>query len=155
ALFVWFTAGRRSYAILFGLLAALGPLAWLAHNQFYYSNPLEFYNGPWSAMALHKRELALGVVVPTDHNWSASIRYYLGAARLVAGTPLGVMGIAGALVGLFRNQRWPLVFLAICPLFFIWSLHSAGVDLYVPTLWPFTAYNTRYALPAVLFAAFA
>jgi hypothetical protein len=154
AMFLWFAARRKLDAILFAALAALGPLGWLAHNQYYYSNPLEFYNGPWSAMAMHQRELAQGVVVPTDHNWIASIRYYLEATRLVAGTPLAVLGVAGALVGSFRRQWWPLAFLALCPLFFIGSLHSAGADLYVPTLWPYTAYNTRYALSALMFAAF-
>jgi len=158
ALFLWFTARRKSDAVIFAALAALGPLAWLAHNQYYYSNPVEFYNGPWSAMAMHQRELVQGVVVPTDHNWIASIRYYLEATRLVAGTPLALLGVAGILVGLlgwFRRQSWSLAFLALTPLFYLWSLHSAGADLYVPTLWPYTAYNTRYALPALMLAAFA
>ena len=153
ALFVLLVARRKGHAVAFAAVAALGPLVWLAHNQYYYSNALEFYNGPWSAMAVHQRELAQGVVVPTDHNWSAAAHYYFEAARLVAGTPLTLLGIAGAVVGLYR-RAWALLLLLVCPAFYVWSLHSGGVDLYVPTLWPHTAYNTRYALPALMFAAF-
>jgi hypothetical protein len=155
AAYFWFSSRRVLPAAVFAATASLAPLAWLAHNAFYYNNPLEFYSGPWSAMAIHNRELAQGVVVPTDHNWVASFRYYLEAARLTAGMPLAVLGLAGALVALMRRQWWPLALLLLCPIFYIWSLHSGGADLYVPTLWPFTAYNTRYALPALMFAAFA
>src|SRR6185369_5355286 len=58
SLYLLFIAKRKWHAIVFGALAALGPLSWLAHNQFYYSNALEFYNGPWSAAAIYKRQLA-------------------------------------------------------------------------------------------------
>jgi len=38
----------------------------------------------------------------------------------------------------------------------VWSIHSSGTPLYVPTLWPNTFYNTRYALaflPLIAFGA--
>ena len=47
-LYVGIASRKISLAIVFGALAALGPLAWLAHNQYYYSNALEFYNGEYS-----------------------------------------------------------------------------------------------------------
>jgi hypothetical protein len=163
SLYLWFAARRKWHALIFAALASLGPLAWLAHNQYYYSNPLEFYNGPWSTMAIHARELARGVISPTDHNWMASIHYYFEASRLVVGgavLALGAIGAAvalaaGAAVARLRWNWWPLVFLALCPAFYIWSLHSAGADLYVPTLWPHTAYDTRYAIAVLPWAAFA
>jgi len=38
ALYILITARRKSHALLFAVLASLGPLAWLAHNQYYFSN---------------------------------------------------------------------------------------------------------------------
>src|SRR5262249_53568371 len=43
-------AKNKWHAVLFGALASLAPIAWVAHNRFYYGNALEFYNGPWSAI---------------------------------------------------------------------------------------------------------
>ncbi len=48
---------RLLAALLFSIIAALGPLYWLAHNWWLYSNPLEFYNGPYSAMSIYQRAL--------------------------------------------------------------------------------------------------
>src|SRR5262249_53536877 len=76
------------------------------------------------------------------------------AARLVAGWPLVILGLIGGAIAILQRQWWPLLLLLLCPLFYLWSLHSGGVDLYVPTLWPFTSYNTRYALPALALACF-
>ncbi len=88
-------AGRRKWhAVLFGALASLGPLAWLAHNQYYFSNALEFYNGPWSAMAIYRRQLAGGMTpYPGDHDWRQALHYYFTAARLTAGPLLLLLGV--------------------------------------------------------------
>src|SRR5258706_5846837 len=45
AVYFMITARRKSCALVFAVMAALGPLAWLGHNQYYYSNALEFYSG--------------------------------------------------------------------------------------------------------------
>src|SRR5262249_10851183 len=96
-----------------------------------------------------------GVVFPTDHNWRASISFYLEAVRLVGGTPLAILAGIGVIAAAFKGVWSPLVLLLVCPLFYIASLHSGGVDMYVPTYWPFSMYNTRYAIPGVLAGAFA
>jgi len=150
---VWFFARRAAHTLLFGALAALGPFAWLLYNQLYYNNALEFYNGPSSSIALHQGSLAMGGS-PTYHNWSASVRYYIEASRLVSGTTLLVAGAAGGFVALFfRAAAKPVLLLLIPPVFFMLSLHTGGTDLYVPTLWPHTMHNIRYGFVGFLFAA--
>jgi hypothetical protein len=34
----------------------------------------------------------------------------------------------------------------LAPAFYVWSIHSAGTPIFVPTLWPHTFYNIRYAM---------
>jgi len=155
-LYLLAVAKRKWQAVLFVAIASLGPLAWLAHNRFYYGNALEFYNGPWSAMAIYHRQLAGGMSpYPGDHDWRKAAEYYFEAARLVAGPVAIWMGMAGAIVALWRRAWWPPIFLALAPAFYVWSMHSGGTPIFVPTLWPNSFYNTRYAIAAVLLAAFA
>jgi hypothetical protein len=155
-LYLLVTAKQKWYAILFAALAALGPLAWLAHNQYYYSNALEFYNGPYSAAAIYQRQLAQGGFrYPGDHDWLTAARYYLAASRWVAGWPLLVLGIAGMLVAVTKRVWWGLFLLLLPPLFYVWSVHSSSTPIFVPDLPPYGWYNTRYAIVMVPFAAFA
>jgi len=155
-LYLLVVAKSKPHAILFAVLASLGPLAWLAHNQYYYSNALEFYNGPYSAAAIYKRQLAQGGFrYPGDHDWIAAARYYLAASRWIAGWPLLVMGIAGTLVAVTKRVWWALFLLVLPPLFYVWSMHSSGTPIFVPDLSPYGWYNTRYAIAVVPLAAFA
>jgi hypothetical protein len=147
---------RKVHAILFLALAALGPLAWLAHNQYYYGNALEFYNGPYSAAAIYQRQLAQGGFrYPGDHDWIVAARYYFAASRWIAGWPLLALGLAGTLAALARRAGSALFLLVLPPLFYVWSIHSSGTPLFVPDLPPYSWYNTRYAIAVVPFAAFA
>jgi hypothetical protein len=147
--FLW-VARRKWMAVFFAALAAIAPLAWLAHNRFYYSNALEFYNGRWSALAINGN-----TVYPGYHDWRTAIEYYSAAARWVCGWPVIVVGMAGALVAFRRRALWPLVFFLLTPLFYIWSIHSSGNPIYIPDQPPYSWYNTRYALGVLLLASFA
>jgi hypothetical protein len=156
ALYFLITARRKSHALIFAVLAALGPLAWLAHNQYYYSNALEFYSGEGSAKAIYAGELASGGDrYPGDHHWRVAIEYYFAALTLTQGLTLVLFSTLGAVAALARKIWWPLLLLALPPFFYVWSIHSSGTPLFVPTLWPFSWYNTRYALAALPLAAFA
>lgn len=155
SLYLLVIAKRKWHAIAFMALAAIAPLAWLAHNQFYNGNALEFYNGPYSAIALLKRQAAQGLHYPTDHNWSADVLYYRTTARLVVGRALLIVGLLGALVAIARKAWWPLAMLALVPLFFIWSLHSGGAVITLPQLGPWSLYDTRYAIAVLPLAALA
>jgi hypothetical protein len=154
AVYFLVTTKQRWKALLFAALAALAPLAWLAHNRFYYGNPLEFYNGPYSAMSIYQRGLAQGgTSYPGDHDWGAAIHYYFAAAQAVAGTPLLIIGGAGAVLALVRRLWWPLFLLALAPAFYVWSMHSSGTPIFIPSLPPHGWYNTRYATAAIPLAA--
>jgi hypothetical protein len=162
ALYFLVTARHKSYALVFAVVAALGPLAWLAHNQYYYSHALEFYSGEGSAKAIYAAELAAGGDrYPGDHNWRLAIEYYFAAITLTQGWILVLFSALGATAALGKKIRWPLLLLALPPAFYVWSIHSSGTPLFVPTLWPsqpvhnlFSWYNTRYALAALPLAAF-
>ncbi|HEY2843156.1 MAG TPA: glycosyltransferase family 39 protein, partial [Bryobacteraceae bacterium] len=135
SLYLLMVAKRRSLAIVFAILAALGPLAWLAHNRYYYSNALEFYNGPYSAGAIYRRQLAQGMApYPGDHDWFTAARYYFTAGRLVGGIPLMLAGAAGIMAMLLRRLWWPLLLLALPPAFYVWSMHSSSTPIFVPSL---------------------
>lgn len=154
ALFLLFQKRKRDAAI-FAVLAFLGPLAWLAHNQFYYSNALEFFNGPFSAAAIYARQRATGTALyPGDHDWRAAIYYFFAAMKLTIGSVALLAAALGALICLGRRYRWPLVLLALPPIFYVWSMHSGATPIYIPELWPHSWYNTRYALAALPFVAF-
>jgi hypothetical protein len=73
-------------------------------------------------------------------------QYFLAAGQAVAGWPALIIGGAGVLIALARRVVWPLFLLALPPVFYIWAIHSSGVPIYVPALWPHTLYNTRYGL---------
>jgi hypothetical protein len=149
-------ARSKAHALIFAGLAALGPLAWLAHNQYFYSNALEFYDGDFSAQAIYARQLAAGVArYPGDHNWSQAIKYYGAAIQLTSGWPLVVLGVCGVAAALAKKIWWPLLLFALPPAFYVWSIHSSGTPLYVPSLWPNSWYNTRYAVAALPLAALA
>jgi hypothetical protein len=154
ALYLGITAQRKTHAAMFAALAVLAPLAWLAHNQYYYSNALEFYNGPWSAMAIHQTEIANGAIYPSSHSWRLAVIYYAEAIRLVAGWPVVILGAAGGAVAVARRAWWPLFFLALGPIYYVINLRLGNAGLYVPSFWPGTFYNLRYAFTAFVFLAF-
>ncbi len=135
----------------FGAAASLAPLYWMAHNWWETGRALDFYNGPYSAIAIQKHQ-----TYPGYHDWSAAFHYYFTAGELCSGLDLVVLGILGALAAYSRQALQPLLFLLLTPLFYIWSMHSSGGSpIYIPVLWPFTYYNSRYGIAVVALCAFA
>lgn len=144
------------YAALFGALASLGPLYWLAHNYWFYSDALEFYRGQYSAKAIYQRALDAGMArYPGDDDWAKAWLYFRSSVASCEGTVLLCLGAAGGFAALIKRAWWPLLLLLLGPLFYIWSMHSAGTPIFVPTLWPHSWYNTRYGLAALPLLAFA
>lgn len=146
---------RWRAALLFGALASLGPLYWLAHNAWYYGDPLEFYHGPYSTKAIYQRGLARGGPrQPGDHDWPIAWLYYRTAGQLCAGAGLVAVGLLGTMLAAWRKAPWPLAFLALTPLFYVFSVYSGGAELFLPELWPHSYYNSRYGLAVLPLLAF-
>jgi hypothetical protein len=145
---------RWTLAITFAFIAALGPLYWIAHNWIFYSDPLEFFRGPDSAKAIYQRYLDKGMArYPGDHDWPAAIKQFAVATKAVNGWPLIAISALGLFPALRTKAFWPLVFLSLSPIFYVMSLHTGGTPIFIPEIYPFSHYNTRYALAALpLFA---
>ena len=129
---------------------SLVPLCWMANCWWQTSNPLDFINGPYSASAIQGDRPYPGL-----HNWPQAAQYYLAAGRLCTGRPLAVTGALGAIVALYHKRMRLTYFLLLTPAFYIWSLHSSKTPIHVPTLWPFSYYNTRYGIALLVCCAFA
>jgi hypothetical protein len=148
---LYFLIRRPRNAFIYAAIAALGPLAWLAHNWYWTGDALAFYRGPYSARAIQH-----GLPYPGLHNAPLAWLYYRTAAELCAGPGLALMAVAGAVVAAARKAIWPLILLALPPLFYLWSMYSSGgTPIFTPGLWPHSYYNTRYGLAALPLLAFA
>jgi Dolichyl-phosphate-mannose-protein mannosyltransferase len=148
--FLWAARKQRIViAALFAILAAIGPALWLAHNWWLTSDVLDFYRGPNSPMSIQ------GVASYPGHgNWRVAWQYYRTAASLCAGASLFWLGLAGALVAVWKRAIWPALLLTLPAVFYVWSMHSAATPIFVPTLWPNSFYNTRYGLAVLPLLAF-
>ncbi len=154
ALYFLLITGRRwqrrlEFALLFSVIAAIGPLSWLAYNWWLAGNAWDFYNGPNSARAIQG-----GLSYPGFHDWGAALVYYRTCVRLVLGPALFWIAGVGLLASLLRREWWPVVLLGIPPAFYVWSMHSSYIPIHVPELPPHSWYNTRYGLAALPLAAF-
>jgi len=145
---------RLRGAVIAGTIASLGPVYWLGHNWILFSNPLEFYNGYWSAKAIYQRAREAGMAAyPGDHNWPQALEYFAYAARHCLGWPLAILSAAGAATLLVKRAWMPLALGLALPGFYVMSLYSAGTPVFVPELWPNAYYNTRYGMAAMPLAA--
>ena len=148
---LYFFIRRPRHGFIYAAIAALGPLAWLAHNWYWTGDALAFYRGPYSAAAIQK-----GRPYPGLHDAPAAWLYYRTAAELCAGPGLPLMAMAGVVVAAARKVIWPLILLALPPVFYLWSMYSSGgTPIFTPVLWPHSYYNTRYGLAALPLLAFA
>ncbi|MBI3666229.1 MAG: hypothetical protein HY236_08405, partial [Acidobacteria bacterium] len=142
-------AGSRRVAMLFLAVASLGHLYWLGHNYYSYNDALEFYRGPHSARAIYERALAKGLGrYPGDHDFRTAWLYYRRALETALGRPVAWMAL-GTVLALLRKATRPLPLLALPILFYVISLHSGGTPIFIPSLYPYSFYNTRYALAAL------
>ncbi len=153
--FYFFWRDRRGGFVV-GLIASVGPLYWLGHNYYYYGDALEFYRGVGSAKWIYEQGLARGNgPAPTEGHLLVAAQYYATASRLFTGIPLLVVGGLGLLAVAARKAWWPIFFLAIGPVFYVFSMQGSGAEIHVPMLPPHGYYNTRYGMIALPLAALA
>lgn len=150
---------RFRHALAFSLIAGAGPVLWFLHNAYRFGNPLEFYNGPFSARAIYAHQLATSAFpYPTDGKLLLAVRYYVEDLKLVVGVwplALALLGLVGALAARREWRRSSVALLFLVPLpFYINAMAYAAIPLYVPTLFPYTYYNLRYGLEMLPAAAF-
>jgi len=152
-LYFLIAARRRKLilALVFGALASLGPLYWMAHNWWLYNNALEFYNGPYSAQAIYH---ATGTY-PGDHDYRKAWLFYRTMTAMFNGWGVLTVAALGLLAAMWNRWGWPLFFALFTPVFYLWSMHSGGTPVFVPQLWFGAYYNTRYGITALPFLAIA
>jgi Dolichyl-phosphate-mannose-protein mannosyltransferase len=149
--------------VCFTLLAVAGPVSWLAYNQHFFHDPLDFLRGPYSASAIEKKTAAAGSGHhPGWHNPFWALVYYTRTAQVDAAFwETGFLVMAAALGGLVlavrRRAALSSLLLWIPLPFYVYSVAYGSVPIFIPQLWPFSYYNSRYGmelLPALALFAF-
>jgi hypothetical protein len=137
------TARERRFAValVFCLLAGLGPLFWLAHNWALSGDPLAFYRGPYSALAIQG-----AADYPGKGYWPRAFQFFGFAAWFCAGPCLAILGTLGVAAALAKRAFWPVVLLLLPPAFYLFSMHSGNTPIFVPVLYSGAYYNVRYGL---------
>ena len=138
--------------VVFTLLAVAAPLGWLAYNQHFFHDPLDFMRGPYSAPAIEKKTSPPGSRHYRGwHNPGWALLFYTRTAQVdVAAweTGFGVMLAAvGGLVLALRRKRSLASLLLWMPLpFYVYSVAYGSIPIFIPQLWPHSYYNARYGM---------
>jgi hypothetical protein len=149
--------------IVFTGLAVAGPIAWLAYNQHFFHDPLDFMRGPYSAAMIEKRTSPPGSNhYPGWHSPWLAARYFLRTAQLdtsawETGFAVTVLAIAGLVIVIRRRLELASSLLWIPLPFYIYSIAFGSIPIFIPPLWPHSYYNSRYGmemLPAFAIFAF-
>jgi hypothetical protein len=148
---------------LFTLLTAAGPISWMAYNQRFFHDPLDFLRGPYSAAAIDRKSSPTGT--GHYHGWhdpAWALLLYTRTAQLDASVwETGFAVMAAAIAGLLMVVRRGIGLASLLlwmPLpFYVYSIAYGSVPIFIPPLWPHSYYNSRYGmglLPALsIFAA--
>jgi hypothetical protein len=143
---------RRLLAVLiFGAVASLAPLYWLAHNWWLYGNPLEFYSGPYSAKAINQRSGPY----PGQQDWRKAWLFFRTVTEMCTGWGVLVVAAAGLIGVILKRMFWPVLLAVLPAAFYLWSMYAGGAAIFVPQLWFNSYYNTRYGLAALPMLAIA
>jgi hypothetical protein len=149
--------------VFFTLLVVAGPISWLAYNQYFFHDPLDFIRGPYSASAIEKRTAAPGL--EHYHGWHSpfwAFVYYTRTAQVDAafwetGFLVMAAAIGGLVLAVRRRLALPAILLWLPLPFYVYSIAYGSVPIFIPQLWPHSYYNSRYGmelLPALALFAF-
>jgi Dolichyl-phosphate-mannose-protein mannosyltransferase len=149
--FLWSAERRRfKVALVFCLLAGLGPLFWLVHNWILSGDALDFYRGPYSALAIQGK-----ADYPGKGDWLRGLRFFGYAAYFCAGPGLAILATIGIAAVVAKRAFWPLILLLLPGVFYVYSMHSGGTPIFVPLLYSGAYYNVRYGLSVLPLLALA
>jgi hypothetical protein len=149
--------------VVFTLLTVAGPLSWLAYNQHFFHDPLDFMRGPYSAAQIEKKTSPPGSRHYRGwHNPGWALIFYTRTAQVDAAaweTGFAVMAaaIAGLVLAVRRRIALPSLLLWMPLPFYIYSIAYGSVPIFIPSLWPHSYYNSRYGmemLPALAVFSF-
>jgi Dolichyl-phosphate-mannose-protein mannosyltransferase len=151
---------------LFTIITIAGPLLWLAYNQHFFHDPLDFMRGPYSAAAIEKKTSPPGAPHYRGwHNLGWALIFYTRTAQVdAAAWETGFVLMAAALYGLSMTVRRSFdgahraAILLWLPLpFYLYSVSYGSVPIFIPQLYPHSYYNSRYGmemLPGLALFAF-
>jgi hypothetical protein len=138
--------------ILFTLITIAGPASWLAYNQHFFHDPLDFMRGPYSAAAIEKKTSPPGSHHYRGwHNPAWALVFYTRTAQIdAAAWETGFLVLAASVAGLILIIRRKIALastLLWLPLpFYIYSIAYGSVPIFIPQLWPHSYYNARYGM---------
>jgi energy-coupling factor transporter transmembrane protein EcfT len=141
----------RSYRV-FTLLAALGPALWLGYNWFFYHDPLDFMRGPYSAPAIDRRTTPPGAGHYRGwHSPGWALLIYTRTAQVDAaawetGFALMAAAAAGLWIAMRRGVEKSSALLWVPLGFYVYSVAYGSVPIFIPELWPYSYYNSRYGM---------
>ena len=159
---------------IFTVITLFGPISWLAFNQHYFHDYLDFMRGPYSAYAIDQRTKPPGSQHHRGwHNPFWAILFYTRTAQVDSTFwELGFLTMAAALTGTWlfckqaaANARESILYtrdaVASIPYsgealvtlllwlpvpFYVYSISWGSVPIFIPNLWPHAFYNSRYGM---------
>ena len=141
------------------VLLAVAPILWIAYNAVVFHNPLEFWNGPYSARAIEAKTSPPGSYKhPGYHSPYVAWLYFEKCAKedVAQGTLGGAMmllAVVGLAIALFRGRAsWVVLLMWVPLIFYSLSVAYGGVPIFLPVWKPWAWYNVRYGmqlLPAI------
>jgi hypothetical protein len=138
--------------VIFTLLSVAGPLSWLAYNQHFFHDPLDFMRGPYSAMAVEKKTSPPGSHHYRGwHNPGWALLFFTRTAQVDAaawetGFAVMIAAIAGLTLAIRRRLALPSLLLWLPLPFYVYAIAYGSVPIFIPQLWPHSYYNARYGM---------
>jgi hypothetical protein len=138
--------------LLFTMLSVAAPLGWLAYNQHFYHDPLDFIRGPYSAAAIEKKTSPPGSHHYRGwHNPGWALLFFTRTAQVDAsawetGFAVMIAALAGLALAIRRRlaMSWLLLWLPLP--FYVYAIAYSSVPIFIPQLWPHSYYNARYGM---------
>lgn len=149
--------------VILTLLSIAAPLSWLAYNQHFYHDPLDFIRGPYSAAAIEKKTSPPGSHHYRGwHNPGWALLFFTRTAQVDAsvwetGFAVMIAAIAGLIMAIRRRLAMPWLLLWLPLPFYVYAIAYGSVPIFIPQLWPHAYYNARYGmelLPALAVSMF-